>query len=217
MKEKYTIISYIVAHLRDSTDARLLASIQRQGRGAVFCPARFLHLGSRSAIDTALHRLARRGAIRRLARGLYDYPRMHATLGPLSPHIDDIARALEARGGIRLMPAGDYAANILRLSDHVPARITFLTDGASRRLRIGTRDIVLKHTAPRYLALAGRKSGLVIQALRYLGKTNVTQGRLAPIQPLLSDQDRHQLARDSALAPAWMRPYLRTLAGEASA
>ena len=37
-------------------------------------PVDFLDLGSRQAVDLALHRLVHKGTIRRLARGLYDYP-----------------------------------------------------------------------------------------------------------------------------------------------
>jgi len=173
-----------------------------------------MDLGSRGAIHLALHRLARRGTIRRLAQGLYDYPRSHPQLGLLSPRLEDIAKALETRGRMRLMPAGDYAANLLRLSDQVPAKIIFLTDGASRTLKVGAFDVRLKHAAPRNLAAAGRKSGLIIQALRYLGHGNVTLDRIAPVRPLLSKADRRQLAEDIALAPTWMHPYLRALSEE---
>jgi Fic family protein len=41
-------------------------------------------LGSRQAVDLALHRLAKRGTLRRLARGLYDYPRIDPALGLLT-------------------------------------------------------------------------------------------------------------------------------------
>ncbi|MFM8727975.1 MAG: DUF6088 family protein, partial [Planctomycetaceae bacterium] len=56
-------------------DSRILATIQGRGRGSVFVPADFWGIGSREAVDLALHRLARKGTIRRLARGVYDYPK----------------------------------------------------------------------------------------------------------------------------------------------
>jgi hypothetical protein len=40
-------------------------------------------------------------------------------------------------------------------------------------LVFGQREIILKHTTPRNLATAGRKSGTVIQALRHLGQRHV--------------------------------------------
>ena len=57
-----------------SIDSRILATIHGRGRGSVFVPADFLEIGSREAVDIALHRLSRKGTIRRLARGVYDFP-----------------------------------------------------------------------------------------------------------------------------------------------
>lgn len=60
-------------------------------------PGDFLDIGSREAVDLALHRLAKKGTIRRLARGLYDFPKQHAILGALSPSAETVARALAER------------------------------------------------------------------------------------------------------------------------
>jgi len=74
-------------------------------------------------VDLALHRLAKKGTMRRLARGLYDYPRIDPALGLLSPTIDAIVKALKERNKILLQPSGGYAANLLGLSDQVPMKI----------------------------------------------------------------------------------------------
>lgn len=116
--------------------------------------------------------------IRRLARGVYDFPQEHPVLGLLSPSADTVARALANRDRTRLQPAGAYAANALGLSEQVPAKAVFLTDGASRTVRIGQTTIQLRRTTPRNMAAAGRLSGLVIQALRELGKEHVTTVRV---------------------------------------
>src|ERR1700747_403109 len=115
-----------------SIDSRIIATIHGRGRGSVFVPADFLDIGSREAVGLALHRLARKGTIRRLARGVYDFPKQHPVLGLLSPSADDVAKALAGRDRPRLQPSGAYAANALGLSDQVPARAVYLTDGPSR-------------------------------------------------------------------------------------
>src|SRR5262249_2321012 len=124
-----------------SIDSRILARINRWGRGSVFVPSHFLDLGSREAVDLALHRLARKGTIRRLARGVYDFPKEHPVLGVLGPSADAVARALAGRDRTRLQPAGAYAANILGLSEQVPAKAVFLTDGPSPPRHIGPTTI----------------------------------------------------------------------------
>jgi hypothetical protein len=197
-----------------SVDSRILARIQARGRGSVLVPGDFLDIGSREAVDLALHRLARRGTIRRLARGVYDFPKQHPVLGLLSPAAEAVARAMAGRDRTRLQPAGAYAANALGLSDQVPARAVFLTDGPSRTVRIGPTTIQLRRTTPRNMAAAGRLSGLIIQALRELGREHVTPARVEHLKRTLPADKRRDLLKDLKLAPAWMHPILRDLAGE---
>lgn len=197
-----------------SLDARVAATAGRKGRGAVFVPADFLHLGSRKAVDAALHRLVQRGAIRRLARGVYDYPRQHPVLGPLAPSAEAVARALAGRDRTRLQPSGAYAANALGLSEQVPAKAVFLTDGSARTVRIRPTTIQLRRTTPRNMAAAGRLSGLLIQALRALGQEHVTPERRNHLKRTLPAGQRRTLLKDLRLAPAWMHPIFRELVEE---
>lgn len=197
-----------------STDSRILASIHSHGRGHVFVPSDFLDIGSREAVAIALHRLARKGTIRRLARGVYDFPKPHPILGPLSPSAEAVAEALAGRDRTRLQPAGAYAANILGLTEQVPAKAVFLTDGPSRTVKIGSMTIQLRQTTARNMAAAGRLSGLLIQALRELGKEHVTPERRAHLKRTLPADKRRELIKDIRLAPAWMHPIFRELAEE---
>jgi Family of unknown function (DUF6088) len=195
-----------------SLDDWILARLRGSGRGTVVVPNTFLDLGSRQAIDTALHRLARKGTLRRLTRGVYDYPKRHPVLGLLSPSVERIAKAVVGRDRTRLLPAGAYAANALGLSEQVPAKAVFLTDGPSRTIRIGPQTIQLRRTTPRTMAAAGRLSGLVIQAFRALGREHVTPERLAHLKKSIPLAERRTLLADLALAPVWMHPHFRELA-----
>jgi hypothetical protein len=195
-----------------SVDAKILAAIHRRGRGSVFVPADFLDIGSREAVDVVLHRLTRKGTIRRLARGVYDFPKQHPVLGPLQPSAEEVAQALAGRDHTRVQPAGAYAANALGLSEQVPAKAVFLTDGPSRTVKIGASTIQLRRTTARNMAAAGRLSGLLIQALRELGKEHVTPERRQHLKRTLPANQRRELLKDLRLAPAWMHPIFRELA-----
>jgi hypothetical protein len=195
-----------------SVDSQVLARIRRQGPGTVFTPADFVDLGPRNAVDLALSRNARAGTIRKLARGVYDLPRRDPRLGDLAPSPDDVASALAGRDGARLQASGAHAANLLGLSDQVPVRLTFLTDGRSRRVQLGRQQIVLKHTTPRQMATAGRISGTVIQALRWLGKYHVDNRTVAMLRRRLSDTDKRQLLKDLRYAPTWVADIMRSVA-----
>jgi len=203
-----------MANTANPLATKLLGRIYGRGRGGVFTPAHFADLGSRTAVASVLARLEATGTIRRLARGLYDYPVDHPKFGRVVPSTDAVARALAVRNAIRLQPAGAYAANLLGLSDQVPSKVVFLTDGPSRRVRLGNREIVLQRTTPRNMATAGRKSGTVIQALRYIGQANVTDEVSGILRRHLSDKDRRQFRSDLRYAPAWIAELLRRLAEE---
>jgi len=178
----------------------------------VFTPKDFSGLGDPRSVGMALTRLSRKGIIRQLARGLYDYPIDHPTLGRIPPSADAVAKALTKRDASRLQPTGAYAANILGLSEQVPTRIVFLTDGPSRRVKYGQQEIVLKRTTPRNMATAGRKTGTIIQALRHIGQRNVNDRTLAILKRQLTKQDRARLLKDLRYAPGWISDILRQLA-----
>lgn len=197
-----------------SIDSKVLNRIRGTGRGFVFTPGTFLDLGSRDAIDKVLSRLAQKGIVRRLGRGLYDYPKTHPVLGLLQPAPDIVAGVLAGNHGTRIQPTGAYAANLLGLSNQVPAKIVYLTDGLSRVVRVGTMEIRLQHTTPRNMATAGRISGLVIQALRHLGPKYVDDTIIGILKRKLSADDKNQLLKDIAFAPAWIGAYFRIIAQE---
>jgi hypothetical protein len=197
-----------------SIESKIVAAIKSLGRGAVFVPADFVHLGSRQAVDLSLHRLAKSETIRRLARGVYDYPRNHPLLGLLFPNAEAVAMALAHRDRTRLQPSGAYAANLLGLTEQVPAKIVFLTDGPSRAIQVGPMTIQFRRTTARNMEAAGRLSGLLIQGLRAIGKDHVTLAHREHLKRTLPERARREILKDLRLAPAWMRPIFRELAGE---
>jgi predicted transcriptional regulator of viral defense system len=201
----------------NSAHGKIMARIRSHGRGWVFTSRDFEDLCVRSTISTSLQRLHESGMIRQLARGLYDYPKTDKQLGELAAITDDIAKALAGRDAIRLQPSGAYAANLLGLSTQVPMRIVYLTDGRSRTVQVGRRQIILKQTSPRNMAAAGRISGLVIQALRYIGRDHVDEEAIACLDRRLDDTARRQLIKDIRYAPAWIAGIFRRMAaGEES-
>ena len=195
----------------ESIENKIIHRIIGKKKGWVFAPTHFLDLGNRAAIDQALSRLVRSGDIRRLTRGLYDYPRKHQAFGDVPPGVDRIAAALAEKDNLKIQPSGAYAANLLGLSDQVPAKIVFLTDGSSRMVQVGNWHIKLKKTTPKNMATAGRMSGLVIQALRYLGQDNVDDKIIEILKKKLSSHDKRQLMADLRFAPAWIEKVVRKL------
>lgn len=190
---------------------KVLNRIYGKHRGWVFTPNHFLDLGSRMAVSKALERLVKSGTVRRLARGLYDYPKKHPDFGDLPPNYERVAQALAGRDNLKIQPSGAYAANLLGLTEQVPAKIVFLTDGANRKVQIGKRKIVLKRTTPKNMATAGQISGLVIQALRYLKQGYVDSDVIKKLKNRLTEQDKRKLMNDIRYAPTWIGKIFRQI------
>lgn len=199
-----------------SVPDRIMKRVRARGRGSVFTPSDFLTVAARPSVDQALSRLVKGGQLRRLARGLYDFPKLHPKLGALSPAPDEVAQALARETGSRVQIAGARAANALGLSTQVPAQSTYLTDGPSRRVVLGKRVVDLRHASPKHLIAPGSPAGTVFQALRHVGPVRAADvAQIAARQ--LSANDKKRLASTARHAPAWMRPTLVSIANAATA
>lgn len=197
--------------------SRRIARASAAKPARVYTPFDFLDLGTPHSVGMALMRLMRSGAVRRLSRGLYDVPRRHPLLGELQPTADEIAQALARRDGASVQPSEAMAANLLGLSEQVPARAVYETDGPSRAVRVGGLTVQLKKRPARQVRSVSPMSHLVIAALRSVGKAQVGPARIAHLQQKLSPRDRAQLLKDLPLAPAWMHPHLRFIANAETA
>ncbi|MER9216561.1 type IV toxin-antitoxin system AbiEi family antitoxin domain-containing protein [Mesorhizobium sp. M0663] len=185
------------------------------GRGSVFTPSDFLDIAGRAAVDQALSRLVQGGKLRRLARGLYDFPKVHAKLGPLPPAPDDVAQALAGETGSQAQITGARAANALGLSTQVAAKSIYLTDGPSRRVVLDKRTVDLRHASPKHLIAPGSPVGTIVQALRHLGPSRAIDIAHVAARSL-SAGDKKVLPNSAVQAPAWMRPTLMSIALGAS-
>ncbi len=176
----------------------------KSGAPGVFTPKAFGDLGNRAAVDQALSRLTKAGKIRRISRGVYDVPKNHPALGPLSPDPDAVARAIADQSGYRLQPTPARAANALGLSSQVPAQIVYLIDGSSRKIKIGNQIIHLKHAGPRALLGAGTPAGVALQAIRAFGPDHLTDGGIQQLRQNLPSTAKTGLKKLAHHAPQWM-------------
>lgn len=214
LRRKKTVLVFF--HMPPTrTAAKILGRIRKRGSGAVWIPTDFSDLGTRSAIDGALHRLCQKAEIRRLAQGLYDRPAKNARFGPVPPEVDVIVAAIARRTGSRVQVAGEGALNRLGLSTQVPAMATYMTDGASRRITVLGRPIILRHATARRLIAAGEVAGTVLEALRALGPAGVDESVIAQLRRTIADTDLTRLERLAASVSETQRRAIARLLGGA--
>lgn len=200
-------INFMAKSIEDVVKNKII----KHGRGWCFTPKHFLDLDSDTGVRSALSRLQKAKIIRRLAQGVYDYPREHPALGVLPPKAEDVAKAIAEKNGIQVQPSGAYAANLIGLSEQVPGRIVFLTNGPSKKFKIGKQEIVFRTTTEKNMHPSGTRVGLVIQAFRNLGKDNIDKPTQARTRKFLAGTSKNELIKNLKYAPQWIRTLIFTI------
>ncbi len=192
-----------------TTDDKILTKIKKAKRCSLFFIDDFIAFGNYKTVAKALERLEKNGKISRVARGIYSILEQDSILGELQPSTEKIAEAIRKRDKARIIPTGNLALNALGLSTQVPTNLVYLTDGSARTVDLGKRKIKFKKTAPKNLSAIGNISGLVIQALKEIGRENVTDVEIQIILDHLKNEEPQRLQHDIRLAPEWIRVIMR--------
>lgn len=176
--------------------------------GVIFHAKDFLSFAPRNTIDQILLRLSKRGDIQKAYLGLYYIPIVHPIFGLLPPDPHQIARSYAKKFGYQIQVNPAKAANLLGLSNQVPAQIVYLTDGPTKSISVGGVSIHFHHVCFKKLKGVGTKSGLIVQALYYFGQKSITDSIIQQIQSLLSDQDRADIRCILPFCPSWMQKII---------
>jgi hypothetical protein len=192
-----------------SIENLLFAKMKRGGPGTLYFNEQFDGIAENASIRKALQRLTQNKIIVRVAQGIYVIPKQSKLVGIVLPGANDVAKAIAKRDRARIIPTGVQAINLLGLSTQVPINLVYLTDGAPRVVKVGKQTIKLKKTVPKNLCAKGQISGLVIQALKTIGKVKVNESELKKIRQQLKKEKPENLVHDIKLAPAWIAEIMK--------
>ncbi len=189
----------------------ILRRIRAKKRGWVFTPKDFIDIAPRNIIDVTLYRLVKKGIIRKLGHGIYDFPVMHPKLGTLAPNPDLVAKAIASKTGDIVQPSGASAANQLGIDMQVPAKPSYLTSRSSIKVNIANFPITMRHR--KYIRNDNLNPNVInaISALRHLGKNNVSASNVKQLARILSNKDKVQLKKNIAKFPDWLAPIILEL------
>ena len=186
-------------------------SIYGHGRGWAFTKKDFSHIAPPKAVYTTLSRLVDEGVIRRIDRGIYEYPKFSDLLNTtLSPNMEKIAKAIARKFGWRISPEGETALNILGLSDQVPSKYVYLSDGPNKSLEIGNRKLIFKKRSSAQMALS-YETALVAQAIKALGSSGITEEHIRKISTRLSDKDKRRLLKETKNLADWLYDIIKRI------
>lgn len=167
-----------------STVQTIRQTIEGMPSGAVFSSADFLSAGTRAAVDQALYRLMKAGAIVRVARGLY------AAAGQgVEPQA--VATAVAHKTGERV--------GIVRSGNDV---LVVPTSGLSRTVKLAGQTLNFRRMSQRKVQLSQTPKGRVLLELWTRGMKNLTT---LEIKRATGDWAQGELDRYAAMIPAWLR------------
>ena len=192
-----------------SVTANIRNRVQRVQRGVPFTNSRFLKLGSRPAVDKAISRLVEEGMIERVTRGVFFRPKKSRFVGNVLPEVSRVIEVIAKGHGETIQVHGAEAARRFKISTQMPTKPVYYTSGPSREIQVGKLVVRLMHTSSqRKLQHAGKKPGLALAALWYLGKEQVNVETIRLIREGLSNKEFETLRSTSM--PAWMTQAIET-------
>ena len=191
---------------------KVLSRIYGRGRGWAFSRSDFIENFSMESIDLSLFKLAKEGKIRRVCRGMYDYPKYSDLLRQeLSPDFDQVAQAFARKFNWRIQPSGDAALNLLGLSTQVPGKLIYLSDGPNRKYTIENYTLEFKRSALKDVGFKYRESGLLVQALKALGKERITEQIISKIRKQLDSNKYLKIVRDTKSSTGWIYDSIKKI------
>lgn len=185
--------------------------IERAEADEVFFVSDFAHAGNDVFISRLLSELVAEGLIARLGNGVF-YKPVKTKFGNLTPSIDTVVKAIARRDKAQVMPTGQTAEHLLGLSTQIPMNYVYLTSGSARKIQIDSVTVTFKRCVPKNFAFKGKFMPILVQALKSIGQTNITEAHTAKIRQLLTDNSEPETyAHDLALAPIWIKKLLRQI------
>lgn len=195
-----------------TAENKVLNRIYAHGRGWAFSKNDFADLGHHKTIDKALSRVSKKGRIRRVIKGIYDYPKYSKLLKQnLSPDIDQVAHALARKFGWKIQASGNSALNILGLSTQVPTKYLYHFDGRDTVYKIGKVELNFKKTVLKDMGIKYSESALVVQAIKALDQKTLRKEQMQKIRNYYSVDKHKRILKDTQYTTSWIYEIIKII------
>ncbi len=196
-----------------SIKLQILSRIYGRGRGWSFSPNDFKADFKPWEINNSLEDLTNEGKIRRISRGLYDYPMYSNILNKfVTPDMEQVAYALARKFAWRIQPTGETALNYLGLSTQVTGKCLYLSDGPSKKYDILGQQLEFKHNIFREAIISDNNTILVVQAIKAVGENNITKEFKGKMKAKFTHEEWHKIKKSSSKVTGWVYKVISELA-----
>ncbi len=199
----------------NSIRGKILSKIRGHRKGWIFSSHDFIGDFRRYEIDQTLSSLAKAGDIRRILRGIYNYPDYSEILKrQVAPDLSEVAAALARKFNWNILPEGNTALNLLGLSTQVPAKYIYFSSGPSRTYDIDGQTLEFRKKSSRETAMRHRESMLVVHALKTLGEAHATPQLIAKLKTKYSVNQWRKIKSDTTTVTGWVFAIIRSMADD---
>lgn len=189
--------------------------IGNAGEGTVFVNSDFADIADTETIRRNLNRLTQAGILRRILKGIYEKPEYSEMLKEyVAADPEKVAKALARNYHWTIAPCGNTALNLLGLSTQVTAVWSYISDGPYKTYEWNSTKIEFKHRTNKEITGLSYMTALVIQALKTLGKSNVTSETMRALSSRLSEKDKKAMLKEASESTDWVYNVIRQIAGE---
>ena len=191
---------------------QIRGNIERAEAGSVFVSTDFTDITDKKTVNMGLIRLADEGLIKKILFGVYYKPEFNELLGEsVAPSPNNVAHALARNFGWTIVPCGDTALNLLGLSTQVPSQWVYVSDGAYKEYTFENTTIKFKRTTNKEISKVSYKTALTIQALKALGKENITEQVILRLKKILTDEEKEKMLAESKSATSWVLELIKVI------
>lgn len=178
--------------------------------GTIFATSDFADIADSATVRQSLNRLVDSGILRRVFRGIFEKPKYSNLLKEyVATDPNAVANALARNYHWTIAPCGNTALNFLGLSTQVTATWSYISDGPYRIYEWDSIKIEFKHRANRKITGLSYITVLVVQALKTLGKDNITPEIIRILSDRLDSKDKVLILKESAEATDWVYDIIR--------
>lgn len=194
---------------------QIMEKINNASREDVFVVIDFLDIADYHTVRQSLLRLNKYGKIQKIMNGLYYCPQYSKLLQEYeAPSPSKIAIAIARKFNWTIAPSGNTALNQLGLSTQVTAKWNYISDGPYHKFEIGGFELEFKHRNNKEISGMSYKTAMVIQALKTIGKDQITDETKIILKKHLSREEKEQLLLEGKQTTMWIYNVIKEISEE---
>ena len=188
--------------------------IKAAAEGTIFISSDFADIADTETIRRNLNRLTQAGMLRRILKGVYEKPKYSKLLDEyVAADPEAVANALARSYHWTIAPCGNTALNLLGLSTQVTAVWSYISDGPYKTYEWNSTKLEFKHRTNKEITGLSYMTSLVIQALKTLGRSNVTPEVIQMLSEKLTAKDKQACLKEATESTDWVYDTIRKMCG----